>query len=334
LIRRIIEALDSKRSDLRDDWIRVLFFLKTLGEDYKDLANSFSRKCVTKYNENAFEKEWSSLKPDPSRENQLSIGTLYYWMQRDHMERICDTKERLSTPMLTGSTMSINSWIEKYDGQPLDLVKWCEIEWDLMCVAARITKTNEYVVRNGCNDFSTVTFNEMEQKLKGCSVVKQLNQISKGKQISMIEVAQTFKKSILYSKSIFRPSLGHERETESSDRIYNTFTGFAYQRIQEANMNLLGPNSDDRTLLGFIYQILCNSEDLYYEWWFLDWLAFTLQYPCELIGDAPCFISEEGAGKRTFFDFFGNKIIGARYFTTKGIDGLLGNLMTPFLRNT
>jgi hypothetical protein len=63
--------------------------------------------------------------------------------------------------------MTINGWIQKYDGKTLDLVGLHEMEWDLMGCAARITKTNEYVLRNGFNDFSSVSFQEMDLKLKG-----------------------------------------------------------------------------------------------------------------------------------------------------------------------
>jgi hypothetical protein len=110
---------------------------------------------------------------------------------------------------------------------------------------------------------------------------------------------------------------------KTGDRHFNHFTGFKYNKLEEYNVDLLGEKQNDRTLFGFLYQVLCNSEEIVYEW-LLDWLAFTLQKPCELIGVAPVFISEEGAGKQPSWDFFGKLVIGSRYFVTKEIDGLLG----------
>jgi hypothetical protein len=138
----------------------------------------------------------------------------------------------------------------------------------------------------------------------------------------MTEHLQKFKQSILYATTYFEPTLGNKVD-KTGDRHFNHFTGFKYNKLNAYNVDLFGEKQNDKTLFGFLYQVLCNSEEIVYEW-LLDWLAFTLQKPCELIGVAPVFISEEGAGKQTFWDFIGKLVIGSRYFVTKGIDGLLG----------
>jgi hypothetical protein len=165
-------------------------------------------RLTEKYDENFFEKDWNSLKVDdsPSSEKAITIGTIYYWSQQDHLQRVSQSLQTVNfSPMLT-SAMTINGWIQKYDGMTLDLVGLHGMAWDLMGCAARITKTTEYVLRNGPNDLSSVSFPEMDLKLKGCSV----NQKGEKKPIPMTYFVQKFKQSILYATIYFEPTLGNK----------------------------------------------------------------------------------------------------------------------------
>jgi hypothetical protein len=313
-IGKVIRKLSEKRSDHRDDWIRVLLFLKQCGEEFKDLAREFSKKSK-KYEEDSFEKGWNSLKPNGT----LNLDCFSSWLKEDHKVEVSATLSS-KKPFMLDSAMSINQFIRKYDQKNLDFLDLFDFEWDLMSFAARITKTSEYVFKNAQRDYSSVSFSEFEGKFKGCHVT-----LDNERKVSFLDLIQQFKTSILYSKTSFRPEIGHQME-QNGDQIYNLFFGFAYQTSNGGDLDEkdLGALEDDHTLLGFIYQILCNDEERVYEW-FLDWLAHMLQFPCEIVGVAPVFIGEEGAGKQTFWDFVGNHIIGSPYFTTKGINDLLAN---------
>lgn len=57
----------------------------------------------------------------------------------------------------------------------------------------------------------------------------------------------------------------------------------------------------------------------------LNWLAYRVQKPGLVPRTALIFRSDQGSGKSTFFDFFGKKVLGKRYyFNTQDIDHIFG----------
>ena len=55
-IKYVFTKLDSKRSDSYDHWFRGILFLKTCGEQYKEVAREFSKKSK-KYDQDEFERK-------------------------------------------------------------------------------------------------------------------------------------------------------------------------------------------------------------------------------------------------------------------------------------
>lgn len=181
---------------------------------------------------------------------------------------------------------------------------------DLQKCVAKIIKGNQYVVRNGSDDYEICSDKEFEAKLKGCKCFRVED--DKKIKMKMMELVHEKKKDIMYAKMFFCPKIGNREE--GKDQHFNTFTGFKYKPTDYND-------SDLSELLKFIKEVMANENGEVYEY-LLDWMAFTLQNPASLIGVALAFISEEGAGKNTFWDFFGKMIIGVRYYLLTGIDNV------------
>lgn len=104
-----------------------------------------------------------------------------------------------------------------------------------------------------------------------------------------------------------------------SNNIYNLFKGLNVEHIEKSNDSI-----DLSPIKYHIENILCNGEKCSYEF-FYKWLAQIIQQPSVIKGVALVFISGQGAGKNTFFDWFGNQVLGNDYYTTTcNIEHILG----------
>jgi hypothetical protein len=88
---------------------------------------------------------------------------------------------------------------------------------------------------------------------------------------------------------------------------YNLYNGLNVENIPS------GGDGDIAVILQHIKNLVNNDDDSYE--YFIKWLAHRIQMK-GLIRVALLFRSEEGAGKNIFFDWFGNQILGKRYYTT------------------
>jgi hypothetical protein len=121
---------------------------------------------------------------------------------------------------------------------------------------------------------------------------------------------------LTYERVDFRP---YCLEDTSPDNIYNQFRGFnalkyykewleqkeGYKRTADEGNNGIG------LLLQHIKDLTGNEEAYKY---FLDWLAFKVQFPNRKNNIAEIIKSVFGCGKDSFFDWFGNEILGSKYY--------------------
>lgn len=100
--------------------------------------------------------------------------------------------------------------------------------------------------------------------------------------------------------------LPHHPEKPITDtKIYNLFTGFKVKKTDEEG-DLKNILEHIRNIVGTDQQEKCYN-------YFLDWLACCIQNPSKLL-TALVFISIEGTGKSLFFKWFGEDILGEKYF--------------------
>jgi hypothetical protein len=116
-----------------------------------------------------------------------------------------------------------------------------------------------------------------------------------------------------YERVDFRP---YCMEDTTPDNIYNQFRGFnAMPYYQEWLQKPKRPATDTEEGIGILLQHikdLCGNADFYE--YFLDWLAFKIQFPSRKNNIATILKSLQGIGKDSFFDWFGNEILGSKYY--------------------
>jgi hypothetical protein len=102
------------------------------------------------------------------------------------------------------------------------------------------------------------------------------------------------------------------------DNVYNQFRGFnaiKYYTAWNDTTAAKRPATDTEEGIGLLLQHirdLCGTPEFYE--YFLDWLAFKLQFPSRKNNIATIMKSLQGAGKDSFFDWFGNEILGSKYY--------------------
>lgn len=117
-----------------------------------------------------------------------------------------------------------------------------------------------------------------------------------------------------YERVDFRP---YCLEDYTPDNIYNQFRGFNamnyYLDWNRGNNRREAEDNDEG--IGLLLQHikdLCGCPEFYE--YFLDMLAFKIQFPSTKNNIACIFKSLQGAGKDSFFDWFGNEILGSKYY--------------------
>lgn len=116
-----------------------------------------------------------------------------------------------------------------------------------------------------------------------------------------------------YERVDFRP---YCIEDTTPDNIYNQFRGFnANKHYTEWCAKPTRPATDTEEGIGILLQHLkdlCGTVEFYE--YFMDWLAFKVQFPSRKNNIATILKSLQGAGKDSFFDWFGNEILGSKYY--------------------
>jgi hypothetical protein len=94
--------------------------------------------------------------------------------------------------------------------------------------------------------------------------------------------------------------------------IYNTFRGYAGAKLQ-ANTSNENPINIYTTKIYEHINNLCNNNKDVVDY-FIKFLSRKLQHPSKLTNTSLIFRSDEGCGKDTFFNWFGNSILGSAYY--------------------
>jgi hypothetical protein len=99
---------------------------------------------------------------------------------------------------------------------------------------------------------------------------------------------------------------------EVPQNIYNTFKGY---QIMNEKINFDDSlNVEDSSIYKLLKMVLCKNDDKTFEY-VTNLLSRLLRKPYNLTMTAEIFKSVQGVGKDTFFDWFGEDIIGSNYYT-------------------
>lgn len=121
---------------------------------------------------------------------------------------------------------------------------------------------------------------------------------------------------LTYERVDFRP---YCLEDLTPDNIYNQFRGFNatkyYKEWIEQKEGFKRTADEGEKGIGLLLQHirdLTGTTEAYE--YFLDWLAFKVQFPNRKNNIAQILKSLQGVGKDSFFDWFGNEILGSKYY--------------------
>ena len=94
---------------------------------------------------------------------------------------------------------------------------------------------------------------------------------------------------------------------QAPSNIFNTFKGYEAEKIE-----LIKTDIENSLMLKHIKH-LCNNDDIVFNY-FLKFIANLLKSPYNISKTAIILKSVQGCGKDTFFDWFGNNILGSDYY--------------------
>lgn len=119
---------------------------------------------------------------------------------------------------------------------------------------------------------------------------------------------------LTYERIDFRP---YCLDDNTAENIYNQFRGFNALKYykdwleQKTGFKRTADENGIGLLLQHIRDLTGTTEAYEY---FLDWLAFKVQFPQRKNNIAEILKSIQGVGKDSFFDWFGNEILGSKYY--------------------
>ena len=94
---------------------------------------------------------------------------------------------------------------------------------------------------------------------------------------------------------------------QAPPNIYNTFNGYQAEKTE------LIKNDIENSLMIKHIKNLCKNDDIVFNY-FIKFIANLLQSPHKISKTAIILKSVQGCGKDTFFDWFGNNILGSNYY--------------------
>jgi hypothetical protein len=313
IVNNVFKRLDPKRADSYDDWVRGLIYLKSRGEQYKEIAKTFSQKSH-KFQEDDFEEKWRTvISANSSRLERITLGTFLFWLNQDDLI--------LNPSGFLHSKVSLTQFLSKYDTKTIEIPILYSFQIELQNCVARIGESREYISRSGENRIQVASYNEFKDMVSGYHLLQE-NPKDSGKEgkskIKMYSfIHDDMKEYITFSYKEFRPVIGNYKDQEGN-HVFNTFYGFGANSMDYQMEDL--DDGSDFSVLGFIKAVLADGDPLVYEY-LLDWMRCVRHDPENPCGVALVFISKEGSGKNTFWEeFFGNLIMGEKNsLTTEGI---------------
>jgi hypothetical protein len=298
-IRIILDNLQTKRFDEYLNWIHLGIILKRC-KISADIYNEYSKKS-TKYKENEPYNIYNSIDPN---KYDINLNTLYFWLKQDNKEKFTEL-------------------IIKDDDEYKNMKE--TIENDYIIIGS-----NFYKRLNNRKGFHVLKENEIKLELKPYKI--EVYDDQKNKKVKTDFYNKWIEDKGHYKFVDFIPNI-----KECPENTFNLFDGFE----AEKHIHLIQNFSEEQILkkidvfLKHI-KVLTNNESEY----FIKWLSHIIQKPYLKEGTTPLFRDKGqfltcggGTGKNLFFDNFGEKLLGAKYYLTIGTNNELYGSFNEHLEN-
>jgi hypothetical protein len=314
LTKKYIDCFKADRIKDYSSWIEILFNIKNyFGDSGLELFLYCSAKVWTEEEKKSTEKEEQCKKfyiqnQPKVKKLKKSLMKLKEWAKEDNPALFRELKldNNLKDLAGMGTYTELKACFEKTNfklNDPVGFVEEVNYFGEEDEVVFR--KNGDFVCR-----YLDLTYLEPVEKPDGKGGVK----------IIMVEkpFGQKWTHDIekrVYSKMDFRPFSTIDNTPKD---IYNTFTGFNALKYEQE----IEPTEENLKLLLDHFRSLCGKNEAFFRY-ALKNLAFLVKYPHLKNNICMIFKSLEGAGKDAFFNWFGNAIIGSKYYLNmQGLDQL------------
>lgn len=98
-----------------EHWFKVLCVLAHTSKSYRPLAETFSMKCESKFNQIDFDTHWNSALAN--KRNRLNIGSLHFWAKMDNPIKYEEVRQTSIYDTLYKKVydMQLEGWLQHYD---------------------------------------------------------------------------------------------------------------------------------------------------------------------------------------------------------------------------
>lgn len=297
-LRKILDNLDNKRFDNFSDWVHLGIILKRCKINV-DIFEEYSKKSP-KYNENEPYNFYNSI---DANKYDINLNTLYYWLKHDNKE-------------------VFNEMIK--DDSDYEKIKE-EVQKEYIIIGS-----NFYKRLNNRKGFHILKENEIKLELKPYKL--EVYDEERGKMTKKDFYNKWIEDKGHYKFVDFIPNIN-----ECPSNTFNLFDGFEAEKylhlIKDYSIeqieNQIKPFKKHIDLLTDY-----NSD------YFIKWLSHIIQKPYQKENTTPLFRdkgqflnSGGGTGKNLFFDNFGEKILGEKYYLTIGTNNELYSSFNEHLEN-
>ena len=275
-------------SQLKDD-NGTLFYA---GYDVENILESWAKMEVFKVKKVDKNKSWDKIKKWAKKDNQENFNAIF----------------DISELNLTSSYSDLKTAFEETNFKVRNPVGFCEV--------VEVDNQEELVFR------TPAELNTLYENLFWTKYVYKPSPDGEGEgtfEEEEREFVKDWRKDtqlLEYERVDFRP---YCMEDTTPDNIYNQFRGFNamgyYTEWLGKPIDKRRAATDTEEGIGLLLQHLkdlCGNLEFYE--YFLDWLAFKVQFPNRKNNIATILKSLQGAGKDSFFDWFGNEILGSKYY--------------------
>jgi hypothetical protein len=315
----IMDNLNEERFNNYDDWLKMGEIFINCDLDLNIFDEYSKSKSPKKYNKS---KNNNIIKGLKKMEDGPKIPTLLYYLKNDNKKAfnllIKKIKKREEL-----EKYNLIEFVEKEEGDKKNKIREAEEKLKELKKEELNIKYKEIKKDFELNNFKVnnpVSFVEIKDDNLIIRNRKDFNDRYENLILFKNDKDNSFVSSWLkdpelryYEKIDFLPM------QQVPDKVYNTFKG--YEVINQPQNNL---NIKESKIYNHLCN-LCNNDNLVIDY-VIKFLASKVQHPYKLTNTALIFRSTQGCGKDTLFNWFGNNILGYKYYLNESkIDKIFGH---------
>jgi hypothetical protein len=310
----ILDNIKNDRFDNFNEWITLGIILKKYNIKV-DIYEKYSKKS-NKYIENEPFNVYQSI--NIKNYEDIKINTLYYWLKIDNIEKFNEIINKHKEEYKKLKT-------EKGDEEYQKIKN--EVEKKYFLVGSKFYKKLDN--REG---FDILREADIKIELKPKQIENYNEERNKTTKIDFYSKWIIDENRLFFDRTDFIPNF-----KDCPENIFNLFDGFEAEKYLHLIENF-DEEQIKKKIKPFLKHIkyLTNGDSHY----FISWLSHIIQKPNIKEGTTPLFRdkgqflqSGGGTGKNLFFDNFGNKILGPKYYLTIGTNNELYNSFNEHLEN-